>query len=500
MRTKRLAPVALFFTSVGLGVGFWPAGCARNATATGPQGSGVTATAPGALAPAPSYDFLPHPAFAHAAEGTPGSVTIADIAERVIPSVVNISSSRTVRGPEGMPDDPFFRQFFGPMVPRERRERGLGSGVIVSADGIVLTNNHVIDKADEISVTLNDGREFQAELVGTDEPSDVAVIRLKGDVKDLKPLPFGDSGALRLGDVVLAVGNPFGLGQTVTMGIVSAKGRSDTGIVDYADFIQTDAAINPGNSGGALVNMQGELVGINTAILSRSGGNVGIGFAIPTDMAKPIIEALRTDGRVSRGWLGVAIQDVDADLQRAMNLPVASGVLIADVQPDTPAARAGVQRGDVITHVDGQEVRSSGVFRNRIAAAGADAKVELRLVRQGKEQTVTVTLGELPGEKDARPGAEGKADTGGLSVRPLDAEARQRLGLGDQPRHGVVVERVEPNSAAARARLRPGDVLLEVNRTPVRTPQEFRAAYGKAKGDRLVLVYRQGATFFTVLK
>src|SRR5690606_26081824 len=192
-----------------------------------------------------------------------------------------------------------------------RRERGLGSGVIVSADGIVLTNNHVIDKADEISVTLNDGREFQAELVGTDEPSDVAVIRLKGDVKDLKPLPFGDSGALRLGDVVLAVGNPFGLGQTVTMGIVSAKGRSDTGIVDYADFIQTDAAINPGNSGGALVNMAGELIGINTAILSRSGGYQGVGFAIPSNMAKPISDSLLQHGKVTRGWLGISIQDVD---------------------------------------------------------------------------------------------------------------------------------------------------------------------------------------------
>lgn len=425
---------------------------------------------------------------------------ISEVAEAVVPSVVNISAHRRVtRGPYQR--DPFFNDpFFRRGQPTERHQRSLGSGVVVSADGVILTNSHVVAQADTIEVTLSDGRALEAQVVGTDPRSDVAVLRLVDPPSGLQPIAFGDSDALRLGQVVLAVGNPFGVGQTVTMGIVSATGRGDLGIVDYEDFIQTDAAINPGNSGGALVNMQGELVGINTAILSRSGGNVGIGFAIPTDMAKPIIEALRTDGRVSRGWLGVAIQDVDADLQRAMNLPVASGVLIADVQPDTPAARAGVQRGDVITHVDGQEVRSSGVFRNRIAAAGADAKVELRLVRQGKEQTVTVTLGELPGEKDARPGAEGKADTGGLSVRPLDAEARQRLGLGDQPRHGVVVERVEPNSAAARARLRPGDVLLEVNRTPVRTPQEFRAAYGKAKGDRLVLVYRQGATFFTVLK
>ncbi|NLE87598.1 MAG: DegQ family serine endoprotease [Myxococcales bacterium] len=461
-------------------------GCARqNGTHPGPEGdvrAEAQVAAPQTAAPAPTPTW---------ARG--GDAAIADVVEKVLPSVVSVSSTRMARMQSPM-------QFFFGGPPIERRQEGLGSGVIVDASGVVVTNNHVVADAEEIQVTTNDGRQFKAKTVGTDPKSDLAVLQLEGEVKGLVPLRMGSSSALRLGDVVLAIGNPFGVGQTVTMGIVSAKGRANMGIVDYEDFIQTDAAINPGNSGGALVNMQGELVGINTAILSRSGGNVGIGFAIPTDMAKPIIEALRTDGRVSRGWLGVAIQDVDADLQRAMNLPVASGVLIADVQPDTPAARAGVQRGDVITHVDGQEVRSSGVFRNRIAAAGADAKVELRLVRQGKEQTVTVTLGELPGEKDARPGAEGKADTGGLSVRPLDAEARQRLGLGDQPRHGVVVERVEPNSAAARARLRPGDVLLEVNRTPVRTPQEFRAAYGKAKGDRLVLVYRQGATFFTVLK
>lgn len=459
-------------------------GCARqNGTSGGAEGDVRAESQTVQAAPAPT------PAWARS-----GDPAIADVVEKVLPSVVSVSSTRTARMQSPM-------QFFFGGPPIERRQEGLGSGVIVDGAGVVVTNNHVVADAEEIQVTTNDGRQFSAKTVGTDPKSDLAVLQLEGEPKNLVPLGLGNSSALRLGDVVLAIGNPFGVGQTVTMGIVSAKGRANMGIVDYEDFIQTDAAINPGNSGGALVNMQGELVGINTAILSRSGGNVGIGFAIPTDMAKPIIHALRTDGHVSRGWLGVAIQDVDSDLQRAMNLPVSSGVLIADVQSNTPAGRAGLQRGDVVTHVDGQEVKSSGAFRNRIAAAGADAKVELRVLRQGKEQKVSVTLGELPGEgRDGEGGKEGQSGSGGLSVRPLDGQARQRLGIGDELKHGVVIDGVEPNSPAARARLRPGDVILEVNRTPVRNPQEFRNVYGKAKGDRLVLVYRQGSTFFTVLK
>jgi serine protease Do len=458
-------------------------GCARQNGTQEAQGDvrAETQAAPAAPAPTPSWAKAGDPA-------------IADVVQQVLPSVVSVSSTRTARMQSPM-------QFFFGGPPIERRQQGLGSGVILDAAGIVVTNNHVVAEAEEIQVTTNDGREFQAKTVGTDPKSDLAVLQLQGEINGLTPIAVGNSAALRLGEIVLAIGNPFGVGQTVTMGIVSAKGRANMGIVDYEDFIQTDAAINPGNSGGALVNMQGQLVGINTAILSRTGGNVGIGFAIPTDMAKPIVEALRKEGRVSRGWLGVAIQDVDADLQRALNLPTTSGVLIGDVQPDTPAGRAGVQRGDVVTHVDGQPVGSSGVFRNRIAAAGADATVELRLIRKGKEQTVSVKLGELPGESAGGPGEpKGGAGADGLAVRPLDGEARRQLGLGDEPQHGVVVERIEPNSAAARARLRPGDVILEVNRTPVKTPQEFRNVFGKARGDRLLLVHRQGSTFFVVVK
>ncbi len=263
--------------------------------------------------------------------------------DRVLPSVVSISSTRVQR----MPQHPFFPGFPPMGGQRELRQEGLGSGVVVGP-GVVVTNNHVVDGADEIRVTTKGKRELVAKVIGTDPKSDLAVLRVEGDTSQLVPIQFGDSSRLRLGDVVLAIGNPFGVGQTVTMGIVSAKGRADVGIEDYEDFIQTDAAINPGNSGGALVDMEGHVIGINTAILSRSGGSVGIGFAIPSNMAKPIVDSLVSQGRVDRGFLGVTIQDIDQDLAQAMGLQTTDGVLIADVQPDGPGAKAGIQRGDVI--------------------------------------------------------------------------------------------------------------------------------------------------------
>jgi serine protease Do len=471
-----------------------PFGCARSQQTT-PAHTQATPEPPRV-----PVTVLPAPAFAKT--GT-GSVSIADVAERALPSVVNISLTKLSRAQAPQ----MFPFFFGPgMGPEggERREQGMGSGVIVSSDGYILTNNHVVSDASEIKVTLYDRREFDAEVIGTDPKSDVAVIRLKGAPADLRPIALGDSAALRLGDVVLAIGNPFGVGQTVTMGIVSAKGRADVGIVDYEDFIQTDAAINPGNSGGALVDTEGRLVGINTAILSRSGGYQGIGFAIPTKMATPIMESLKKYGKVTRGWLGVSIQDVDQELASTMKLPISRGVLIADVQNGSPASKSGLHRGDVVVKVEGQPVASSGEFRNAIASAGANRNVSLELYRDGKPVTLSASLGESPNDgTPARraPGEKTRApEVDGLTLSDLGPETRRAFGIADSVEKGAVITQVMPGGPAARAGLRPGDVLLEVNRKPVATAREFGDLYSKTKGNVLLLVHRRGATVFLVLK
>jgi serine protease Do len=475
-----------------------PLGCARSPQ-TSPAHTQATPEPP--APPRVPVTVLPAPAFAQTGSGT---ASIADVAERALPSVVNISLTKLsrVRAPQTFPF--FFGPGFGP-EGGERREQGMGSGVIVSSDGYILTNNHVVSDASEIKVTLYDRREFDAEVIGTDPKSDVAVIRLKGAPTDLRPITFGDSAALRLGDVVLAIGNPFGVGQTVTMGIVSAKGRADVGIVDYEDFIQTDAAINPGNSGGALVDTQGRLVGINTAILSRSGGYQGIGFAIPVKMATPIMESLKKYGKVTRGWLGVSIQDVDQELSTTMKLPIGRGVLIADVQNGSPASKAGLRRGDVVVKVDGQAVGSSGEFRNAIASAGANRSVSLELYRDGKLTTLTASLGESPGDAGppARPtpGEKTKSpEVDGLTLSDLGPETRRAFGIDGSVDKGAVITNVMPGGPAARAGLRPGDVLLEVNRKPVSNAREFGDLYAKARGNVLLLVHRRGATVFLVLK
>ena len=329
------------------------------------------------------------------------SADIADVAEGVVDSVVNISTTQVVEtGPAAF--DPFFSDPFSPWGGGDvepRKANSLGSGVIVSTDGKILTNAHVVRNADEIKVTLHDGSEVDAKLVGIDPRSDLAVLKLEGALPALRPLRFADSSKLRLGEVVLAVGNPFGVGQAVTMGIVSATGRASVGIVDYEDFIQTDAAINPGNSGGALVNLKGELVGINTAILSRTGGYQGIGFAIPTNMARPIMDMLIKNGRVSRGYLGVNLAPLNAVTAGKLKISAPKGVhgvLVAAVGDDTPAAKAGLAVGDLITAIDGQDVRDVGRLRNTVAMKGAGKPVSLDVMRGGKSKTVTLTLGELP--------------------------------------------------------------------------------------------------------
>jgi serine protease Do len=508
MIVSKLGLPLAFCGALGMAFVFSPAGCAGSARTPKDGGPGVTAENPSIVTKSGTASFLPHPAFAYAQGAGQAGVSIADIAERAMPSVVNISSTKVRKiDPQSSPflNDPFFRHFFGPgnEVPRERREQGLGSGVIVSADGVVLTNNHVVEQADQIKVVTSDRREFDAKVLGTDPKSDLAVIKLQGNVSGLKPAVLGDSSRMRLGDVVLAIGNPFALGQTVTMGIVSAKGRANVGIVDYEDFIQTDAAINPGNSGGALVNMEGQLVGVNTAILSRSGGYMGIGFAIPTNMAKPIMESLQKHGKVVRGWLGIAIQDLDQELIRAFKLPAnTSGVLVSDLTPGAPAERAGLKRGDVIQKVNGVAVNSTGELRNAIAAGGTGSEVKLDIVRDGSPRVISAKLGEMPAEPGQAPQKPGsRTEPGsldGLTLETLNPVLRRKFQIGSGVSQGAVVTDVNPGSAAARAGLRPGDVVLEVNREKVDGVERFKQLYGAAKGNVLLLVHRAGNTIYVV--
>jgi len=483
-------------------VGFGFATCGTS------NGTGDAARVGSDVASALSRAVLPSPAFAKTRGG--GDVSIADIAEKTVASVVNIKSEKVIRHAGGQRlspffSDPFFRHFFGdrfggPQVPHEQRQKSLGSGVIVSEEGIVLTNNHVVEKADKIQVTLADEREFEAEILGTDPKSDVAVLQLMGEIKDLKVAEFGDSTRIRLGDVVLAIGNPFGVGQTVTMGIISAKGRADVGIVDYEDFIQTDAAINPGNSGGALINTEGKLIGINTAIISRSGGYQGIGFAIPSNMAKSIMDSLVKHGKVVRGWLGVAIQDVDKNLAEAMELKNTKGVLISDVTEESPAEKAGLERGDVVLKVNNEVVDSTGKLRNLISIAGPDKDVTLEILRDGDTKEIEVTLTQMPADLGGI--AEIDPDEGvlgGLKLGAANPVNKDKFKLPEQLDKGVVVLEVERGTPAQRAGFRPGDAILELNRKSVKSVAEFTKMYKKAKGRILLLVHRRGSTMYLVL-
>ena len=436
-----------------------------------------------------------------------GTTIIADVAEASVDSVVNISSTKIIHSQGRQPqspffNDPLFKEFFGRNfdVPRDRQEKSLGSGVIVSRDGIILTNNHVVENAEEILVTLADNRELEAEIVGTDPKSDVAVIRLKKTPNDLKPLPIGNSSKMRLGEVVLAIGNPFGLGHTVTMGIISAKGRADVGNNDYEDFIQTDADINPGNSGGALINLRGELIGINSAIISRSGGYQGIGFAIPSDMARMVMDSLITHGRVIRGWLGVAIQDLDRNLAEALGLEMNSGVLVSDIIDDSPAARAGLKRGDIIHKVNHQVIDNAGHLRNTIAGLGSEVTITLEILRDRHEKTITVHLMAQPEDMAGNTAQEeNKGVLTGLSLAPLSPTTRDQYEINPRIKQGVVVVGIKPESSAQQAGLRPGDVILELNQQPVDSTKTFSTIYQAAKDKILLVISRQNNTFYLVL-
>jgi serine protease Do len=434
------------------------------------------------------------------------SDALAEVAEVARPSVVNISTTSTVSVEESpfgdMFNDPLFRHFFGdqfghPGQKRKYKSSALGSGVIVSSDGYILTNNHVVKGADEIKVILYDKREFKGKVVGTDPRTDLAVVKI--DAKDLPTIKIGDSGKLKTGDIVLAIGNPFGLNQTITMGIVSAVGRSNIGLADFEDFIQTDAPINPGNSGGALVNSNGELVGINTAIYSTSGGYMGIGFSIPSDMAKSVMDSIIKYGKVIRGWMGVSIQNLTPELAKTMGFKETEGVLISGVESGSPADKAGLKRSDLIVAFGGKKVTDSTGLRNMVAASAPGTKVDVKIIREGKELTIPMTLGEYK-EKKIIKKAEYENALKGVTVQELTPGVRDRLDLPENL-NGVVITNISAESPA-QGLLQPKDVIQEVNRHAIQSAQEFEQVVSKIgpHDTVLLLIYREGGSVYLTIK
>ncbi|KAA0683529.1 DegQ family serine endoprotease [Roseomonas genomospecies 6] len=458
-------------------------------------------------------------------QSVPGS--FADLASRVSPAVVNISTTQQVKAeranprlpafPPGSPFEEFFRQFQdqlgqdgvpdgGPEAQPRGKVGSLGSGFIIDAAGHVVTNNHVIDGADEITVTLQDGTELPATLVGRDAKTDIALLKVKSD-KPLPSLEWGDSDAARVGDWIMAVGNPFGLGGTVTSGIISARGR-DIHSGPYDDYLQLDAAINRGNSGGPTFTMDGRVIGINTAIYSPNGGSVGIGFAIPSNIAKQVVAQLKENGHVERGWLGVKIQEISPEIAESVGLSQPKGALVAEVTPDSPAAKAGVRQGDVILSYGGKPVNTLRDLTRRVADTKAGDKVDLTVVRKGKEMTLAVSIAPLPAEQrvaaaeEAGPAADSAVEAvKGLKLAPLDGAARSRLGLGAEVK-GVVVASVSPQ--AGDVAVRPGDVIVKVGDNAVTSPAEVtRSLHEAEKNGRkavLLLVNRGGNESFVPLK
>ena len=437
------------------------------------------------------------------------SQIFADVAERALPSVVSIYTERDAAAQV----DPF-QHFFGePGEPGSGEESGLGSGVIMDADGYILTNYHVIEGADRIRVQYHDGREFSATVIGSDPPTDLAVIRVapedmkaggKTDASTYPPMPLGDSDKLRVGEWVIAAGSPYGLSQTVTTGIISAKGRHNTGINSYENFLQTDAAINPGNSGGALLNLEGELVGINTAIFSRSGGYQGIGFAIPVTMARKVYGDLIRDGEVTRGWLGVSIQPLDPALAEALGVTDRRGALVGGVISGSPADKAGIRRGDVITRIDEREIPDPNTLLNLIALLKPGTWVTVTLNRAGKSLTFKARVAKRQEGGESRSAAPAPQDDErlsalGLSLGSLTAGLRRDYGL-DPKVSGVIVLGIAPGGRADKAGLFEGDVIVEANRVKVRSPEEFlKIARKLGSANILLVVHREGETFYAAL-
>jgi serine protease Do len=432
--------------------------------------------------------------------------SFAPIVKKVAPSVVKVFvTMKASANPMSNSDMDFFRRFFGreglnQMNPGQLHaptEHGIGSGVIASPDGYILTNNHVVNNASEIQVALNDGRQFTAKVVGTDPQTDVALIKINAE--NLPALTLADSDKVEIGDVVLAIGNPFGVGQTVTKGIVSAKDRTTSGEGDE-DFIQTDAAINPGNSGGALVDTDGRLVGINSAILTDSGGNQGIGFAVPSNLCRWVMDSLVENGRVERGLLGVMIQNLTPDLAKAFKLDRTTGALVGDVSPGSPADKAGLKSGDVITQFNGRPIQDASQLKLRVAESAPGSTAQLGVSRNGENKTFDVTLGSMPNNKvakaDENRGAARREALAGVGVTDLDQSARAELNI-PQNVQGAVITEVAPDSAAYEAGLRTGDVITELNRQPVKNAQEAIKDTEKATSSQtLVKVWTKGGSHY----
>lgn len=432
--------------------------------------------------------------------------SFADVAAKVSPAVVNISTTTTVRAPGNPfrhffgPDDEgpfgdFFKRYYGDIPDRAMKQQSLGSGFVIDRQGFIVTNNHVVEGADEIKVRFADGKEYTAKVIGRDPKTDLALIKISSLFKDIPTLSFGDPEKMRVGDWVLAVGNPFGLEHTVTQGIISATGRV-IGVGQYDNFIQTSAPINPGNSGGPLVNLKGEVIGINTAIVATGQG---IGFAIPSNMAKSVISQLKDKGKVLRGWIGVAIQNITPDLAKSFGAPVdAKGALVSGTVPDGPAARAGIQQGDIIVGFNGKEIKTMGDLSRAVAEAAVGSTVPVTVLRKGQKMTVTVGVTEFKEERTAAAGG-GPAASGdlGLSVTGITPRLADRLKLRDKT--GVIVVEISPNSPAEDAGIQPGDLIKEVNRTPVRGVEDYHAALKqRAKGEPLLLLVRRGGQTFYI--
>jgi Do/DeqQ family serine protease len=428
--------------------------------------------------------------------GSPAEMmaSFAPVVQRVAPMVVNVYAAKVVANRNPFADDPFFRRFFDlpGMMPREQVQRSLGSGVIVDASGLVVTNNHVIEGADEVKVALADKREFEAELVLKDARSDLAVLRLKGGHEQFPAIELGNSDDLQVGDLVLAIGNPFGVGQTVTHGIVSAVARTQVGISDFQFFIQTDAAINPGNSGGALVDLRGRLAGINTAIFSRSGGSQGIGFAIPANMVRVVVASAKTGGSaVKRPWLGAKLQDVTVEIAESLGLKRPGGALVANVSPASPAARAGLKTGDLIVAIDGQVVEDPNAFDYRFATKPLGGNAQIGLLRGGKEARVTVALEPAPDVPRDELVIRARSPFLGAKVANLSPALAEELRI-DSKAEGVAVVDVPDGSVAARYGFRRGDVIVTVNEQPIAKTRDLEKAAGESSRTWSVTILRGG--------